>query len=291
MLQLPPDALKRISQPLNLKELSNLRTTCKEMIAVEQLKAMQDLDLQRANTLETAFSPIFRDFSDCVPIFRTQNELAHYVFMATLLPIIPLLEISYKAITKLVDTGPLKRTQKYIPELIIELKNFTGELQESFFQKNIAEIKENAQFLENRLEAEKLETGKLEALSGFDKNGEDLELMYSFTAAEATFIRESIHQIKLCMVEQHHLLAESDQYENGSLERSFLNQIRQNKVLDKLHSKSSKIDDDFFRSAHAYENAAALFISRPQKIQAYLAQRQHFDLSLLKNHLKKSSFF
>jgi hypothetical protein len=256
------------------------------MIAVEQLKAMHDLDLQRANTLETAFTPIFRDFSDCLPTFNTE-----YAVMTAIFPLFPFLAISYKAITKLVDNGPLKRTQKYIPELIIELKNFTGELQESFFQKNIAEIKKNAELFESHLEAERLETEKLDALPDFDKHGEDLETIYSFTIAEATFIRESIHQIKLCMVEQHHLLAESDQYENGSLERSFLNQIRQNKVLDKLHSKSSKIDDDFFRSAHAYENAAALFISRPQKIQAYLAQRQHFDLSLLKNHLKKSSFF
>jgi hypothetical protein len=205
--------------------------------------------------------------------------------------LLPLLQIAGKAIINLIDSGPPKRTQKYIPELIIELKNFTGELQESFFQKNIAEIKENAQFLEGRLEAERLETENLDALPESDKHGEDLETIYSFTTAEATFIRESIHQIKLCMVEQHHLLAESDHYENGSLERSFLNQIHQNEVLNKLKSHSSWISVDFFKSAHAYENTAALFTSRPEKIQAYLAQRQQYDLSLLKNHLKKSSFF
>lgn len=145
------------------------------------------------------------------------------------------------------------RNPNEIPDLISELQNFSIELQDSLRNKNLPEIEETVQHFE------------------------------TINSKSCPGRRE----MKLCIIEQQHLIAEADQYGNYTYERSGLNKKHVDNVLknfQKYLNPETRLA--YLTSAHAKENAAALFTSRPKEMQAYLKVRQENDYALLETFLK-----
>lgn len=252
---LPPETRSLILHQLYPNAVSRLRSTCVEMNKDNELEKIHQLNVQKALILRIAFAKSLQSkpeysLSPCGEVSRNDN-------------------FGWHCCQVIVDD-----IEEYIHDFLVELKDFSEHLREVFYDKNVSEVEEERiEFKHCLLEEKDNYQCKHQDRTILLKSDETRRLII-FTLLSAILV-----DIKFCILEQETAIAIDDlKYLSARPER--------------LEKVASALDSDGLWCAwklerlHSQENAAALFSSRPDQIQAQLKEQHESDTYLRYTLLK-----
>lgn len=252
---LPPETRSLILHQLYPNAVSRLRSTCVEMNEDTELEKIHQLNVQKALILRIAFAKSLQSkpeysLSPRGEVSRNDN-------------------FGWHCCQVIVDD-----IEEYIHDFLVELKDFSEHLREVFYDKNVSEVEEERiEFKHCLLEEKDNYQCKHQDRTILLKSDETRRLII-FTLLSAILV-----DIKFCILEQETAIAIDD------LKYLYERPERSEKVASALDSDglwcASKLE-----RLHSQENAAALFSSRPDQIQAQLKEQHESDTYLRYTLLK-----
>lgn len=186
------------------------------------------------------------------------------------------------------------RDHELIPNLVNELNLFAVGVQKDFSNKNVSEIQELAQ---NLIKSIKAKPHTHQHILSFPLSVRRMLLIaQSATVEDIAELNNSadLSAIKICLIEQEHLIAESKLFDCPTFVKSTVNLEHHNRIIKFLDlfndfcgdkSRHTQLLNEGLAHGHSIENAAALFSSCPEKMQEYLKKRQEVDIYIVNNHL------
>jgi len=252
---LPPETHSLILHQLYPNAVSRLRSTCVEMNKDTELERIHQLNVQKALTLRIALTKSLQSkpeysLSSGEEVSRNDN-------------------FGWHCCQVIVDD-----IEESIHDFLVELKDFSEHLRESFYNKNVLEAEE---------ESIEFKTCLLEERDKYQCEPQDRTIVLKSDETRRlimfSLLSAILVDIKFCILEQETAIAIDD------LKHPFTGPARSEKVEYALDSDGLWCAWKLER-LHSQENVAALFSSRPDQIQAQLKEQHELDTYLRYTLLK-----
>jgi hypothetical protein len=244
---LPSDINRLVLKELNVNELTNLRLTSTEMMSDDELKKLQELDVQRAQALRSTFR---------IPNSRIPEVILELkTFLGKLLEVF--------------SESNLGNIQVYANSYAIELEN----------ERNNLKLNQHEEFIYlNSIQDDRVRSN---SGSGLDFRSLIIINEIKSSMVEQENILAEFNQFPVSNLSSSTLNHAHEQKVIGN----FTNypQFASLYFLDLKHCVNQI---EYFRSAHEQEDAIALFASHPPKMQSYLVERHKNDYLLQYNWLR-----